>query len=62
MQWYWMGFSWSYPNGRIPCLIPVTWYEEQLNWFAWSDALLRGSDGFPVPTVRFRSMLEAGRC
>jgi len=34
-KWYWMGFSWTYPNGRIPVLIPVTW----------------SSDGWPVPTL-----------
>ncbi|KAJ7575753.1 glycosyl hydrolase [Mycena floridula] len=34
-DYYWMGFSWSYPNGRIPCLLPVTW----------------SSDGWPIPTL-----------
>ncbi|KAH7106434.1 glycosyl hydrolase [Auriculariales sp. MPI-PUGE-AT-0066] len=34
-NWYWMGFSWSYPNGRIPVLIPVNW----------------GSDGYPIPSL-----------
>ncbi|KAF8183003.1 glycosyl hydrolase [Mycena galopus ATCC 62051] len=33
--WYWMGFSWSYPNGRIPVLFPITW----------------SSDGWPIPTL-----------
>ncbi|KAJ7447661.1 family 43 glycosyl hydrolase [Mycena latifolia] len=34
-DYYWMGFSWSYPNGRIPCLLPITW----------------SSDGWPIPTL-----------
>ncbi|KAJ7291912.1 glycosyl hydrolase [Mycena rebaudengoi] len=34
-DYYWMGFSWSYPNGRIPCLVPVTW----------------STDSWPVPTL-----------
>ncbi|KZV71988.1 glycoside hydrolase family 43 protein [Peniophora sp. CONT] len=34
-DWYWMSFSWSYPGGRIPVLIPVTW----------------DSNGLPVPTL-----------
>jgi len=34
-DYYWMGFSWSYPNGRIPVLLPVTW----------------SNDGWPIPTL-----------
>lgn len=33
--WYFMSFAWSFPNGRIPVLAPITW----------------GSDGYPVLTT-----------
>ncbi|KAJ7838642.1 glycosyl hydrolase [Mycena olivaceomarginata] len=42
-DYYWMGFSWSYPNGRIPVLLPITW----------------SSDGWPIPTLSSNGQLAA---
>jgi hypothetical protein len=31
-KWYFKSFTWAFPSGRMPVLVPVTW----------------GADGFPV--------------
>ncbi|KAL5315190.1 hypothetical protein ACEPPN_017841 [Leptodophora sp. 'Broadleaf-Isolate-01'] len=34
-DWYFLSFTWAYPNGRMPVLAPITW----------------GSDGYPILTL-----------
>ncbi|KAI2470949.1 glycoside hydrolase family 43 protein [Annulohypoxylon bovei var. microspora] len=47
-DWYYMSFTWAYPNGRIPVLAPVKWEDDGFPSFVADEAGGWGSS-YPAP-------------
>ncbi|KAI1773454.1 glycoside hydrolase family 43 protein [Hypoxylon cercidicola] len=37
-DWYYMSFTWAYPNGRMPVLAPIGWGDDGFPYFVADDA------------------------
>ncbi|KAI1142542.1 glycoside hydrolase family 43 protein [Hypoxylon sp. FL0543] len=47
-DWYYMSFTWAYPNGRIPVLAPITWDDDGFPSFVADEAGAWGLS-YPAP-------------
>lgn len=46
--WYYMSFTWAYPNGRIPVLAPIGWGDDDFPYFI-PDEAGGWSSSYPAP-------------
>lgn len=50
-DWYFMSFTWDYPNGRIPVLAPITWGDDDFPILTTVDGKWGATYPAPLPTV-----------
>ena len=50
-DWYFMSFTWDYPNGRIPVLAPITWGDDGFPILSTVDGKWGATYPSPLPTV-----------